>query len=258
MFIPLHVKSDYSLGYGTASIDELVDRASTLGYRVLALTDLENLYGQVRFHYECRLRGVRPLTGVELRHDFDGRRNVGRRPGRVVLLAADEVGYGNLCRIVSRRRGIARGRIAEEISDPLPLITRHSEGIFALSDDPYVVEQLTASGRFPVERLGLLLVRPDGASTEGMREAAQRLGVRLVADLDSVFLREEDHSLHALQLAIRRGVRLSEVAEGGDIESSGRWLRSPAEATSLFPDVPQAVTAAAEIGRACRLDLTRV
>ena len=44
MFIPLHVKIDYSLGYGTASIDELVERAAALGYSTLALTDLENLY----------------------------------------------------------------------------------------------------------------------------------------------------------------------------------------------------------------------
>ena len=82
VFIPLHVKSDYSLGYGTASVDELVDRAAALGYRSLALTDLENLYGQVRFHHRCRQRGLLPITGVEFRPGFDGRRPGGQgRPG---------------------------------------------------------------------------------------------------------------------------------------------------------------------------------
>ncbi len=38
MFTPLHVKSDYSLGYGTAAVDELVAGAAALGYRTLALT----------------------------------------------------------------------------------------------------------------------------------------------------------------------------------------------------------------------------
>ncbi len=48
MFVPLHVKNDYSLGYGTASVDEPAARAAGLGYAALALTDIENLYGQVR------------------------------------------------------------------------------------------------------------------------------------------------------------------------------------------------------------------
>ena len=41
MFVPLHTKSHFSLGYGTASIEELVDRAAALGYPALALTDLD-------------------------------------------------------------------------------------------------------------------------------------------------------------------------------------------------------------------------
>jgi DNA polymerase III alpha subunit len=65
LFVPLHVKSDYSLGYGTASVDDIVARAAALGYAALALTDIENLYGQVRFHHQCRSRGLRALTGVE-------------------------------------------------------------------------------------------------------------------------------------------------------------------------------------------------
>ena len=60
MLVPLHQKSDYSLAYGTASIEELVEQAAALGYRSLALADLENLYGQVRFHQQCRARGIRP------------------------------------------------------------------------------------------------------------------------------------------------------------------------------------------------------
>jgi DNA polymerase III subunit alpha len=81
-FAPLHVKSDYSLGYGTASIEYLVARAAALGYRSLALTDLENLYGQFHFHHLCRLYGIRPITGIELRPGFDGRGSPGSKAGR--------------------------------------------------------------------------------------------------------------------------------------------------------------------------------
>lgn len=64
MFVPLHVKSHYSLGFGTASVEELVKSAAELGYKSLALTDIENMYGQVRFHSLCRGHGIRALSGV--------------------------------------------------------------------------------------------------------------------------------------------------------------------------------------------------
>lgn len=256
MFIPLHVKSDYSLGFGTASIEELVREAAKFAYPALALTDIENLYGQVRFHHLCRLHGIRPITGLELRPGFDGRRGVGRRSGRLVLLAADERGYRSLCRIVGRRRGGVRD--PEVGSDPLPLTARFSEGLFALSDDPSVVERLAGCGNFPLDRLGMLLVRPDNPPLEARRRAvAERLGVRLVADLDAIFLKEEDRRLHLLQLAIRQGRRLQEVAEG-DAESSERRLRSPAEVAALFSDLPGAVAAAQEIAEACRFDIRTI
>lgn len=258
MFSPLHVKSDYSLGYGTASLDELVERAAALGYRSLALTDLENLYGQVRFHYLCRQHGIRPITGVELRPGFDGRRFPGTRAGRLVLLAADETGYRNLCRIVSRRRGgVARETSA--CGDPVALARQHCQGLFALSDDPKVVERLLDGDAFQPEMVGLLLVRPAkggaGAFTDGKVEASLRLGIRLVADLDAVFLEESDHPLHLLQLAVAQGRLLEEMKSGNEVESPDRSLRSPAEFAALFADLPEALQATAEIAACCRFNL---
>ena len=50
MYALLHCKSVYSLGDGTASVPELVERAARLGYRALALTDVESLAGQIELH----------------------------------------------------------------------------------------------------------------------------------------------------------------------------------------------------------------
>ena len=101
------------------TVDELVERAAALGYRSLALTDLENLYGQVRFHDRCRQHRIRPITGIELRPGFEGRTNPGNRAGRVVLLALDDSGYRNLGRIVSRRRLIRLFQIPGLVAMPI-------------------------------------------------------------------------------------------------------------------------------------------
>jgi DNA polymerase III alpha subunit len=259
MFVTLHLKSDYSLGYGTSSVDELVEHAAASGYRTLALTDLENLYGQVRFHDRCRQHGIQPITGVELRSGFHGRKNPGIREGRVVLLALDHSGYRSLCRIVSARRC---GSSTDACGDPVPTATRHAEGLFALSDDVRVIERLLSSGGYPPDRLGLLLVRPAGGTRKGREdgeatfaEAAGRLGVRLVADLDAVFLQRPDHKLHLLQVAVSQGRLVGQVAHGPDVEGAERWLRSPAEAAALFADLPDALSSAGEIAARCRLDL---
>src|SRR5438477_643402 len=67
MFAPLHMKSEYSLEEGVAPVEDLLRRAADSGYPAAALTDVENLHGQVRFHLAARSLGVRPITGVELR-----------------------------------------------------------------------------------------------------------------------------------------------------------------------------------------------
>lgn len=260
MFIPLHVKSDYSLGYGTASIEELVERAATLGYSTLGLTDLENLYGQVRFHHACRARGIRPVTGIELRPHFDGKRDFGRRAGRVVLLASNRAGYRSLCRIVSRRRGAAGPRAGKSLlgTDPVPLLAGREEGLFVVSDDLHVLERLIAGGTFSHDRLGLLLVRPEYPGNERSQpEAARRLRIPLVADLDVVLLEKKDYPLHLLQIAVRQGRRVAEVGNSAAAEDGNRYLRTPAEVASLFADIPEAIANTQTIADACQLDLGR-
>jgi DNA-directed DNA polymerase III PolC len=254
MFVPLHVKSDYSLAYGAASIDELVERAAALGYRSLALTDLENLYGQVQFHHKCRLHGIHPIAGIELRRGFAGRHSPGSRAGRIILIAFDYSGYRSLCRIVSRRRGRSKGGDRAGCGDPIPLAEQHPDGLFVLSDDPAVIERLVQGGRFSRDRIGLLLVRPDSAAANSA-ETAARLQVRLVADLDAVFLHREDHPVHVLQVAIGKGQQLDVTAQGGDVESPERWLRSPEEAAALFADLPDALAAVEDIAARCTLEL---
>lgn len=252
MFIPLHMKSHYSLGCGTASVVQLVEQGVKTGYGALGLTDLDNLYGQVQFHHQCRAFGIRPVTCVELRQGGHGR-NQGSRQGRVVLLALDEEGYRSICRIISLRNGAIReSGHAAPCTDLPALVRRHNIGVYALSDDPAMVEGLLASGGIPRSRVGMLLVRPDPADADRQRlQMAARLRVPVVADLDVVLPEVADEPLHRLLLAVRLGVRMDAVQGGG----GERWLREPLEAAALFADVPEAIAAGEEIAAGCRLDL---
>lgn len=259
MVVPLHVKSHYSLGYGTAAPGELVDRARHAGLPALALTDLENLYGQIEFHHLCRHRGLRPVTGVELRPGFEGRVASGGKRGRLVLLARDREGYESLCRVISRRRA-GRGRAASgRAGDPVDALGRDTRGLFVLSDDPAVLERLLESRAVDPACLRALLVRPapSGAAEEALRQAAGRHGLPLVADPDVVTLDPADHGLHVLQLAVARNATVAEVRRSGIAEPAERRFAAPAELAALFRDVPQAVEESRRVADACDLDLGR-
>ena len=273
---PLHLKSHYSLGLGTASVAELVDRLRADGVEAAALTDVDNLYGQVRFHGLCRAIGVRPLTGVELtgmRRSAEGRRAVMRpevtprrraaRPAprcRVVLLARDRTGYESLCRIVTWRRGGSVHRPSEgngKDARPVPdlLETAGTEGLVALTDDTELADVLLERGILPRDSLRLLLVRPGPRRREArVRSASARLRIPLVADPDPLFLRPSDHRLHVLLRAVSAGVHV-EDARGHDGFSARRHLPHPSRVARRYADVPEAVEETVRVADECRFDL---
>lgn len=61
----LFVRSCYSLLDSTVRIDELVHLAKSVGYRSVALTDHNVLYGLPAFEAACRKEGIRPIFGME-------------------------------------------------------------------------------------------------------------------------------------------------------------------------------------------------
>ena len=65
----LNVHSQYSLRYGTMSIDKLIDEASGRGITQMALTDINNSTGMMEFMRKCRDANIKPIGGIEFRKD---------------------------------------------------------------------------------------------------------------------------------------------------------------------------------------------
>jgi DNA-directed DNA polymerase III PolC len=250
--IPLHTRSRHSLGYGTAAVEELARRAAALGLPALGLTDIETLSAQIRFHDACADTGIKPVTGVELRAGF-GRRSIGHRSGRLILLARDQVGYQSLCRIVSRRRAALR---TDDVGDPVSSLLDGADGLFVLTDDGQVLERLLRMETIARDDVRLLLVRPGRADGESaVRELSARTRVPLVADLDALLLDVADHALHTLLSAMRHKLTTVETARAGLAESAARTLT---DRRAEFADVPGAVAEAGRLADACTLDLRNI
>ena len=113
-YAELHCRSNFSFLTGASSPEELVDRAATLRYSALAITDECSLSGVVHAYEQANERGLHLIIGAEMRLEA----SVGGVPMRLVVLATTRRGYGNLSQwITTARRRAEKGRYEARTSD---------------------------------------------------------------------------------------------------------------------------------------------
>ena len=66
MFVHLRLHTEFSVVDGTNRIEEIVKAAARDAQPALAVTDLNNLFGAIKFYKEARGAGVKPLIGCEV------------------------------------------------------------------------------------------------------------------------------------------------------------------------------------------------
>src|SRR5918999_5483539 len=159
MFTHLHVHSHFSFGLGVSSPEALAEAAAEQGFRALACTDTNGVYGAVEFQRACTAAGVRPVLGAHLVAAGQ----------EVVALATSERGWGALCRAITRIHWAEAGE-ASSLSGQL---AADREGLILLSRDLGLLEQVARlSG--PQDLFAEL--RP-GKQRHAVLAAARRLGL---------------------------------------------------------------------------------
>ena len=98
-FIHLRLHSEYSIVDGIVRIEEAVEAAVADGMPAVALTDLSNVFGLVKFYQEARARGVKPIVGCDLWLENEADRD---KPYRLLLLSQSRAGYLGLCDLLTR------------------------------------------------------------------------------------------------------------------------------------------------------------
>ncbi len=243
MFAHLHVHTHFSFGLGVSSPEALAGAAAERGFAALACTDTNGVYGAVEFQRACDAAGVRPILGAHLVTADE----------EAVALAADERGWGALCRAIS---GIHWGDGRTDLS---ALLASDREGLILLSRDIGFLERMAAAGG-PRDLYAELV---PGKERHAVLAAARRLGIPAAVTNAVVMAHPEDWARHRLLRAIHLNTTMSELEQGAGVQGckgarvqggkSARdaWLRPAADLTRLFPDCPEAVRAAAEIAERC-------
>ena len=87
MFVHLRLHTEFSVVDGTNRIDDVVASAVADGQPALAITDLNNLFGAIKFYKAARGAGVKPLIGAEL--TLEGFAKETQAESRLLLLVQD-------------------------------------------------------------------------------------------------------------------------------------------------------------------------
>jgi DNA polymerase III alpha subunit len=267
----LHAHTHFSFGIGVSSPEVLATAAAERGYRALACTDTNGVYGAIEFQRACHAAGVRPILGAHLVTDDE----------ETVALAMDERGWAALCRAISAIHWDVGSSIVT-LSGAKGPKGRASPLRSAQGDtrDNHVL-----SGCLATDRAGLLLLSRDGAFLEriaaasGTRDlyaelipgkerhavlaAARRFGIPAAVTNAVVMAHPEDWARHRLLRAIHLNTTLSAL-ETGTLPPSAvppfrrpalaprdAWLRPAADLVRLFPDCPEAVRETEAIAERC-------
>jgi DNA polymerase-3 subunit alpha len=268
MFVHLRLHTEFSVVDGTNRIDDIVRAAAADGQPALAITDLGNLFGAIKFYKEARGKGVKPLIGTEIVME-----GLGKDPGvlsRMILLVQGSQGYLNLSELLARAwtRNVVKAQAVvklewlKELSEGLILLSGAQAGpvgqALVQGDAARATDlALQLASIFP-HRFYLELQRAgrhdDGVQVAGAVQLAARLNLPVVATHPVQFTTRDDYEAHEARVCISEGEILGNPRRVRRFTPE-QYFKSTAEMQALFADVPSALANSAEIARRCNLSL---
>ena len=274
-FTHLHVHTQYSLLDGSAKIKELVPRAKELGMDALAITDHGAMYGVIEFYKTCKANGIKPIIGCEVYvapgSRFD--REVVKGENRyyhLVLLAKNNEGYHNLCKIVTR--GYTEGYYYKPRVD-MEVLEKYHEGIIALSaclagevatdlrQEQYEKAKEAALRHLKIFGEGNYYLEmqdhgiPDQRTVNmGVMRLSKETGIPMVVTNDSHYINKEDWEAHDILLCIQTGKTVNDE-DRMRYEEGQFYLKSPEEMEALFPYAKEALENTNKIADMCNVEI---
>lgn len=272
-FTHLHVHTEYSLLDGSSKIKEITKRAKELGMDSLAITDHGVMYGVIDFYRAALANDIKPIIGCEVYvapgSRFDKEANAGEdRYYHLILIAENNTGYENLCRIVSK--GFVEGFYYKPRVD-YEVLKEFSEGIICLSAClAGEVQRYLARGEYEEAKAAAIRhmdiygknnyflelqdhgIPEQRTVNQSLMRLSEDLGLDLVCTNDVHYTYEEDTEAHDILLCIQTGKKKSDE-DRMRYEEGKFYLKSEEEMAALFPYAPQALENTHKIAERCNV-----
>jgi len=266
-FVHLRLHSEFSIVDGTVRIDEAIAAAASDAMPALALTDLSNVFGLVKFYRAARERGIKPIAGCDVWLAHDSERDA---PFRALLLCAHRDGYLRLCEWLTRAYRTHQHRGRAELARAW--FDEGTDGLIALSgardgDIGQALAQGNMAGavklahewsrRFP-GRFYLELQRAGRQDDDALVAATLALagdtGLPVVATHPVQFLHRDDFRAHEARVCIAEGHVLADPRRPRPFTAE-QYFATQSEMAARFADVPEALANSVAIAQRCNLTI---
>jgi len=234
MFAHLNTHSIYSKMRGTIPLMKLITRTKRLHMSHIALTEVNGLWGFIRFVQLAKEQGIKAIAGTNLITEMDN----------VILLAENQTGYENMCRIISSIHD------DPDASIPNLLVLFHS-GLFILAHQDSVLVSLATF--IPNSHLFVEL-RPSISEAKA-QALANTYQLEIITTGDVYFLSKEDYHTHRILRAIDLNTTLSQLPPN-ETKDQRHFFRSEKEMIDLFPSSMAAINNSQYLAERCKTDWT--
>ena len=212
-FTPLDVKSSYSLLKSPTRISDLVTTAKERGYKALALTDENVLYGAVEFYNKEKKAGIKPILGLRLvvaLNETDGTKL------DLVFLAKNQQGYQHLMDLSTlqqtrkdKKVPLTVAQINPLLDDLFIIIPPQSTVFSVLAQPTSILTELANRGDDDSVLLGVNS-RLDDVQIDTLQQLSKQLSLPLVGTSPVDYLNANDLFASRVLQAIDAGVELKD------------------------------------------------
>ena len=272
-YAELHCHSYYSLLDGASSPEALVVQAAALGLHSLALTDHDSLAGAVRFWKAAQQHHLHAIFGAEVTLE-DG--------CHLTLLAENQVGYANLCRLLTASR---LDQIPQDDTTPWPgkvapklawtKFSGRTAGLIALTgcrrgplaaplaQDDTVAEAAVLAQLHTCFGPGQLYLElqshrlpDDGPRNAALVALATQHRLPMVVTNNVHYTMPTGTRLRDILIATDHNCTLRAARQVGLLPNSSRYaMVAPGEMASRWADHPHALLTTIEIAERCQVSL---
>ena len=272
-FYHLHLHTEYSLLDGAIRLDSLFKKCKEYNMDAVSMTDHGTMFGVAAFYEKAMKAAVKPVIGCEVYvapRTLNDRSQIDHKGlTHLVLLAKDNEGYTNLCKLVSiaQLQGFYyKPRIDKE------LLAKHSKGLIGLSAclkgqvaQNIIHNNMDAadeSARFYQNIFGednyFLEIQENGMDiqhkvNERLLDISQRLSIPMVATNDCHYLSKGDDLAHEILLCIQTGDTFANQNRF-KFDSDQLYFKSPDEMIHTFSKFPGAIEHTREVVSKCNVE----
>ncbi len=264
-FTHLRLHSEYSLTDGTIRFNNLFKKLKQFGQTNVALTDLNNIYGLVKFYKQAIAADIKPILGAEV----SVRYNSGIY--NLVLLCQNETGYKNLCEIISL--AYLKGQIEHKLAVNFSDLKSNTDGLIALSaagngiianyilnnKEDKAIEAINQHKKIfnsqfyiEIQKLGK---SNENSYIKSALKLAEETNTPAVATNHTCFLEEVDFNAHEARVCISGGMLLDDQSRARNYTPK-QYLKSCEQMQQLFSDYPMLVSNSELIAQKCNVHLT--